>query len=169
MRQYLSAMLWITATTVIVASAQVITTRAAAERRAVTRLNIELVDNKVRIRELEAELRTRAGMPEMERWNAAVFQMAAPQSAQILRSPVQLAAFATQPNALPHVQMALASDAPLASAAPLEPTASRAASGVVKASFGTAAAPPVLPAANDPDLIAEQDDAAAADPREGND
>jgi hypothetical protein len=139
MRQYLSAMLWITATTVIVASAQVITTRAAAERRAVTRLNIELVDNKVRIRELEAELRTRAGMPEMQRWNDAVFQMAAPQSSQILRSPVQLAAFAAQPEALPRVQMAVAVDAPLAADVappPPAPTGAR----VVKASFGSPAA-----------------------------
>jgi hypothetical protein len=141
MRQYLSAMLWITATTVIVASAQVITTRAAAERRAVTRLNIELVDNKVRIRELEAELRTRAGMPEMQRWNDAVFQMAAPQSSQILRSPLQLAAFAAHPDAMPRVQMAVAVavDAPLAAeAAP--PPAAPAGARIVKASFGSPSA-----------------------------
>ena len=54
MRQYLSALLWIAGTTAVVAAAQVVTTRAAAERRAVTRLNIELVENPVRVRELEA-------------------------------------------------------------------------------------------------------------------
>ena len=108
MRQHLSALLWIAATTTVVAAAQVITTRAAAERRAVTRLNIDLVENTVRVRELEAELRTRAGLPELQRWNDAVFQLAAPQGAQILRSPVQLAAFAAQPETAPKLQFAVA-------------------------------------------------------------
>jgi hypothetical protein len=98
MRQYLSALAWIAATTAVVAGAQIITTKAAAERRAVTRLNIELVENTVRIRELEAELRTRTGMPELQRWNDTVFQLSAPQGAQILRSPVQLASFAAGPE-----------------------------------------------------------------------
>ena len=65
MRQYVSALLWIAGTTIVVAGAQVITTRAAAERRAVTKLNFELVENTSRVRELEAELRTRAGLPEL--------------------------------------------------------------------------------------------------------
>lgn len=108
MRQYLSALLWIAGTTIVVAGAQVITTRAAAERRAVTRLNIELVENTVRVRELEAELRTRAGLPELQRWNDAVFQLAAPSGGQILRSPVQLASFAARPDAQPRVQFAVA-------------------------------------------------------------
>jgi hypothetical protein len=163
MRQYLSAMLWITATTVIVASAQVVTTRAAAERRAVTRLNIDLVDNKVRIRELEAEMRTRAGMPEMQRWNDAVFQMAAPQSGQILRSPVQLAAFAAQPNAAPRVQMAVAVDAPLVAETPL-PVAETG-PRVLKTSFGVpaASADPGLPAATTADVPPVD----PAEPRDG--
>ncbi|OSZ72596.1 hypothetical protein CAP39_04550 [Sphingomonas sp. IBVSS1] len=167
MRQYLSAMLWITATTVIVASAQVITTRAAAERRAVTRLNIELVDNKVRIRELEAELRTRAGMPEMQRWNDAVFQMAAPQSSQILRSPVQLAAFAARPDALPRVQMAVAVDAPLAAEAP--PPASETGARVLKTSFGTpaATASAALPAVTQPTPLPQEESADPTEPHEG--
>ncbi|MBU6165158.1 MAG: hypothetical protein KGQ52_03385 [Alphaproteobacteria bacterium] len=158
MRQYLSAVLWIAGTTVVVAGAQVITTRAAAERREVTRLNIELVDNKVRIRELEAELGTRAGMPEMQRWNDLVFQMAAPQSGQILRSPVQLAAFAARPEALPRVQMAVAVDTPLVPA-PLPPVAETGAR-VVKTGYGaTGGVPTPLPAA--------QFTAEPAEPREG--
>ena len=114
MRQYLSALLWITGTTIVVAGAQVITTRAAAERRAVTKLNIELVENTVRVRELEAELRTRAGLPELQRWNDAVFQLAAPQGGQILRSPVQLASFAARPEAEPTLQFAVAEIGPAA-------------------------------------------------------
>jgi hypothetical protein len=153
MRQYLSALLWIAGTTIVVAGAQVITTRAAAERRAVTKLNIELVENTVRVRELEAELRTRAGLPELQRWNDAVFQLAAPQGGQILRSPVQLAGFAARPEAQPRVQFAVAGDGPTAGA-PLPPTGAPlpvggaplptagAAAVLVRASFAEPAAPP---------------------------
>ena len=122
MRQYLSALFWIMGTTAVVAGAQVVTTRAAAERRAVTRLNIALVENKVRIRELEAELRTRAGLPELQRWNDAVFQLSAPQTGQILQSPVQLVAYAARPEpqapAAPTVQFAIAEDGPAAKSPP---------------------------------------------------
>lgn len=121
MRQYLSALLWIAGTTTVVAAAQVITTRAAAERRAVTRLNIELVENTVRVRELEAELRTRAGMPELQRWNDAVFQMAAPQGGQILRSPLLLASFAAHPESEPKVQFAVAETGQTAAGSGLPP------------------------------------------------
>jgi hypothetical protein len=162
MRQYLSAIFWIVGTTAVVAGAQVVTTRAAAERRAVTRLNIALVENKVRIRELEAELRTRAGLPELQRWNDAVFQLSAAQTGQILQSPVQLASFAARPEpeapAAPSVRYAIIeeglSEMAPAPAAPTPPGGAR----LVTASFETGldvppaapmpilAAPMVLPA-----------------------
>lgn len=141
MRQYLSAIFWIVGTTAVVAGAQVVTTRAAAERRAVTRLNIALVENKVRVRELEAELRTRAGLPELQRWNDAVFQLSAPQTGQILQSPVQLVAYAARPDpkepTAPSVQFAIAEDGPAAKSAPA-PVAPTAPGGarLVTASFG---------------------------------
>lgn len=152
MRQYLSALLWMTGTTIVVAGAQVITTRAAAERRAVTKLNIELVENTVRVRELEAELRTRAGLPELQRWNDAVFQLAAPQGGQILRSPVQLASFAARPEAEPKVQFAVAEIGPAAPgsippaagtnppAAGTTPPLSGSSARLVRTSFGDAPA-----------------------------
>ncbi len=140
MKQYLSAMLWIAATTLIVGTAQVITSRAAAERRVVTRLNIALVDNKMRIRELEAELGTRAGLPQVERWNNVAFHMAAPQSSQILRSPVQLAAFAARPEAdAPQARLAVAVENPLAAESappPAAPAPAAAGARVVKTGFG---------------------------------
>jgi hypothetical protein len=153
MRQYLSSVLWIAATTIVVGSAQVVTTRSAAERRTVTKLNIELVDNKERIRELEAEMRTRAGMQEVERWNNINFQMAAPQTSQILRSPLQLAAFAARPEVAPRVQMAVARDV-AGDAATVVPTIlpalpSTPATGsarVVQTSFGASANADIPPA-----------------------
>lgn len=157
MMQYVSALLWIAGTTIVVAGAQVITTRAAAERRAVTKLNFELVENTSRVRELEAELRTRAGLPELQRWNDAVFQLAAPQGGQILRSPVQLASFAAQPDATPTVQFAVAEIGPAAPGslppaagsppaqsgpAPAQPGS---AARLVRTSFGDAQAPVIEP------------------------
>jgi len=153
MRQYVSALLWIAGTTIVVAGAQVITTRAAAERRAVTKLNFELVENTSRVRELEAELRTRAGLPELQRWNDAVFQLAAPQGGQILRSPVQLASFAARPDAAPTVQFAVAeigpaapgSLPPAAGSPPAQPGPAPAQPGsaarLVRTSFGDAQTP----------------------------
>jgi hypothetical protein len=169
MRQYLSALLWITGTTIVVAGAQVITTRAAAERRAVTKLNFELVENTVRVRELEAELRTRAGLPELQRWNDAVFQLAAPQGGQILRSPVQLASFAARPEAEPQVQFAVAEIGPAApgSVAPAagSPPALRAttpaqrdsAARLVRTSFGESQAPVIEPETLPADPVEPQD------------
>jgi len=158
MRQYLSALAWIAATTAVVAGAQIITTKAAAERRAVTRLNIELVENTVRIRELEAELRTRTGMPELQRWNDKVFQLSAPQGGQILRSPVQLASFAAGPDDAapadgaarrPSLQYAITPPAGLPGAALQPQPPASAGARVIKASFPTAA-----PAAETAPIIA---------------
>lgn len=150
MRQYVSALLWIAGTTIVVAGAQVITTRAAAERRAVTKLNFELVENTSRVRELEAELRTRAGLPELQRWNDAVFQLAAPQGGQILRSPVQLASFAARPDAAPTVQFAVAEIGPAAPGSPPAqsgpaPAQPGSAARLVRTSFGDAQAPVIEP------------------------
>jgi hypothetical protein len=150
MRQYLSALAWIAVTTAVVAGAQIVTTKAAAERRAVTRLNIELVENIVLIRELEAELRTRAGMPELQRWNDAVFQLSAPQGAQILRSPLQLASFAAQPEAAapgPSLQYAITPAEGLGAAPQPRPPTS-AGARVINASFP--APEPTLPATAEP-------------------
>jgi hypothetical protein len=148
-KQYLSAILWIIGTTAVVAGAQVVTTRAAAERRVVTKLNIALVDNKVRIRELEAELRTRAGLPELQRWNDAVFQLSAPQGGQILQSPVQLAAFAARPEAPPAVRYAVAEDGVAGTEPPAPPPAALpGAPRVVQTSYGAPAdIAPDMPAA----------------------
>jgi hypothetical protein len=162
MKHYVSAIVWIICTTTVVAGAQVVTTRAAAERRAVTRLNIALVENTVRIRELEAELRTRAGLPELQRWNDAVFQLSAAQGGQILQSPVQLAAFAARPEAPPALRYALAEDAIVPTeAAPAAPPPAAGAARVVNASYDAdapradAVPEPVAPPAADEPLAGE--------------
>jgi hypothetical protein len=173
MRQYFSALLWIAGTTIVVAGAQVITTRAAAERRAVTRLNIELVENTVRVRELEAELRTRAGMPELQRWNDAVFQLTAPQGGQILRSPVQLASFAARPDSEPRVQYAVASGGP-AVATPLPPAGesspvAAATARLVRTSYEEPATPAATAPQGLPDDLLAELPADPVEPQDGRD
>ncbi len=149
MKQMLVAIGWIFATAAVGAASQVITTKTAAERRAVTLLKLQLVDNNATIRALEAEVRTRARAPELERWNAEFFQLAAPQPAQLLQSPVQLAAFVAPPAAAPAPQLAVVTDAPAPRAAtPVAPVPAASGPGarVVQASFAaTAAAVAALP------------------------
>jgi len=97
--------------------------RVAGERAAVESLRNNLVADARDIRNLQAELRTRARFPEMQRWNDNVFQMSAPAAGQFLRAPEQLASYgavqaarATAPVApAPAVVYAVTSPAPVAS------------------------------------------------------
>jgi hypothetical protein len=104
--------------------------RVSAERQAVTRLHAELAADARDIRMLQAELRTRARLPELQRWNDEVFPqlsaqgvaMTAPQAAQFLRSPVQLASYvqgAPTVPAAPRASLAIAPPAPVAAPAPM--------------------------------------------------
>ncbi|WP_310496012.1 hypothetical protein [Sandarakinorhabdus sp.] len=163
MRSMLATGLMLLATGVVMAGSYTVNLKASSERAAVTRLRLALVDDASRIRELEAELRTRARLPEMQRWNDMVLHMAAPQSVQFLHSPVQLASYAAQPNApqaggVPSLRYAVTGadgqalpapigDAPqtIAYAAPAEAEA-----GVIKAAFAAPVANALAPAAGTP-------------------
>jgi hypothetical protein len=108
----------------------------SAERAEVDRLRGRIAADLRDIRALEAELRTRARLPVLQRWNDDVLAMAAPTSKQFAQSPMQLASFApgaSQPAAAqqPTVQLAVA--APEA-ALPQMP--------IVRASYGAAAVQP---------------------------
>jgi hypothetical protein len=97
--------------------------RVAGERAAVESLRNNLVADARDIRNLQAELRTRARFPEMQRWNDNVFQMSAPAAGQFLRTPQQLASYgaaqaaeAAAPAApAPAIVYAVTAPAPLAS------------------------------------------------------
>lgn len=52
------------------------------------------------IRALEAEMRVRANLPQLEQWNVEVLALKAPKAGQILESEVQLAAL-VNPNRTP--------------------------------------------------------------------
>lgn len=157
MRHYLGIAASILVTTAVAVASYSVNMKVSAERAAVTRLRIALVDETQRIRELQAELRTRAALPEMQRWNDVSLHMTAPQATQFLASPVQLAAFAARPDdgaaaGAPALRYAVTEAIPGAAdpapAAPVVP-APRA---LVKAAYAppAEAPPPALPAADAP-------------------
>lgn len=79
--------------------------RVSAERAGVDSLRAQIAADMRDIRALEAELRTRARLPQLQRWNDNVLAMSAPNAKQYVDSPVQLAAFAPNaPAALPQQQ-----------------------------------------------------------------
>jgi hypothetical protein len=103
--------------------------RVSAERAAVDKLRSQLAADARDIRMLQAEVRTRARMPELQRWNDEVFPqlsaqgvaMTAPQAAQFLRSPVQLASYVHGGPAeapAPRTMLAVTPPAPAAEPAP---------------------------------------------------
>jgi hypothetical protein len=73
----------------------------SAERAANQELKAQIAADLKDIRALEAELRTRARLPQLERWNEDVLAMSAPSAKQFLNRPVQLAAYAPKPVPAP--------------------------------------------------------------------
>ena len=98
--------------------------KVSGERKAVEDLRGKIAGDLRGIRTLQAELRTRSRMPELQRWNDEVLAMAAPVAGQFARDPMQLASFVAQKPeaslpAAPAVRYALA-EAPAPAASPLQ-------------------------------------------------
>lgn len=94
-----------------------VTLKVSAERAGVAAARVRIAADTAEVRLLEAELRTRARLPELQRWNEQVLALAPPRAEQFLGNPVQLASFAVAPSA-PTGQLATAvvRDAPAAPA-----------------------------------------------------
>jgi hypothetical protein len=126
MRHYAGTALLLLVTIVAVLGSYTVNLKVSSERSAVDGLRRQLVADARDMRNLEAELRTRARLPEMQRWNDNVLLMSAPVAGQFVRSPVELASYAAA-TARPEVQYAVATPdaAPAAAAltAPLQKTA----------------------------------------------
>ena len=100
--------------------------KVSGERKAVDDLRVKIASDMRGIRTLQAELKTRSRMPELQRWNDEVLAMNAPAAAQFVRDPVQLASFvATRGPQAPIVTVASAqvagSSAPAQVLAPSAP------------------------------------------------
>ena len=121
MRNYAGSALMLMVTIAAAVGSYTINLKVSGERAAVDRLRRTLVADARDMRTLQAELRTRARLPEMQRWNDQVLQMSAPAAGQYMGSPVQLASFGAAPPAAidaPVVRYAVANPAP-AVAAPI--------------------------------------------------
>jgi hypothetical protein len=145
MRHYAGSALMLIVTMAAAVGCYTINLRVSGERAAVQSLRNQLVADARDMRNLQAELRTRARFPEMQRWNDSVFQMSAPAAGQFLRSPVQLASYgaARAPaQAKPDVVYAVTAPATLA-----PPSAT-----VVQAAYRPAVQPAAQPGAPVPEV-----------------
>lgn len=80
--------------------------KVSGERAQVEQLEREIARDLREIRQLEAELRTRASLPQMQRWNDEVLALVPAQASQYAGSAVQLAAYAPQQPAIPAMERA---------------------------------------------------------------
>jgi len=97
--------------------------KVSGERKAVDDLRASIARDVRGIRTLQAELRTRARMPELQRWNDEVLALSAPTAGQFVRDPVLLASFGNRPEprtapVAPDISYALA-QAPAAPPSPV--------------------------------------------------
>ena len=63
----------------------------AAERAGIDKVRAQIIADSRDIRMLQAELRTRARLPELQRWNEQVLALAPPKPNQFIDSPLMLA------------------------------------------------------------------------------
>ncbi|KAB7644467.1 hypothetical protein [Polymorphobacter fuscus] len=127
MRHYAGSAMMLLVTTAVIVGSYTVNLKVSAERAQVEKLRRTLVADARNIRNLEAELRTRARLPEMQRWNDNVLMMSAPAAGQYLRSPVQLAGFVPLPAAEAPVRNAVT--------APVPATAPSVAAPIVRAAY----------------------------------
>ena len=111
MKNYLGTVTMIFATMGAALGCYTLSLKVSGERQSAQALRMAIVRDSRDIRNLQAELRTRARLPELERWNGQVWKMSAPAAGQYLRSPIELASFSV-PKAsaqpVPAVQYAVA-------------------------------------------------------------
>lgn len=132
MRTYAGSALLLFVTMAAAVGSYTINLKVSGERAAVEKLRRAIVADAGRIDDLRSELRTRARLPEMQRWNDNVLLMAAPAAGQYLRSPVQLASFgAPATPAEPGIHNAVT--APVAAPAPAPVVLAYAAAPVARA------------------------------------
>ncbi len=90
-----------------------ISLRASSERAAIDAGRQRIARDTADIRLLQAELRTRARLPELQRWNEQVLALASPRAEQLLANPVMLASYAALPAVHAPVEVAaVVRDAP---------------------------------------------------------
>lgn len=167
MRHYAGSAVMLLVTTAVIVGSYTVNLKVSSERAEVERLRRTLVADARSIRNLEAELRTRARPPQIQRWNDEVLMMGTPAAGQYLRNPMQLASFVAPPETAPPetaptVRNAVATPAPVdpAITAPLVRAAYRPAAPAPAATVTVAYRPPAPRPA--PTLVIEPETAASA-------
>jgi hypothetical protein len=114
-RRTWAATAWLVAGTIAVAvTSYTLSLQVASERRDMERLAQQNRALEADLKALDAELRVRMRMPQLQRWNDSVLGLVPISATQYLAQPVQLAAYGTAPAApaLPRVQLAVRDLAP---------------------------------------------------------
>lgn len=138
MKDYAGTLLLVALTTMIGIGCYGVTAHGAGQRNEIESMQRKIAADGRAIRDLEMELRTRARMPLIERWNQDVLKMSAPRAGQFMRSPMQLVSMMTpetdadRRTLAPTVRLALAPAMPVA-----QP-------GLVQASVAVSDAPAVV-------------------------
>jgi hypothetical protein len=143
-RRTWAATAWLVAGTIAVAvTSYSLSLQVASERRDVERLARQNRSLQSDLKALDAELRVRMRMPQLQRWNDSVLGMVPISATQYLAEPVQLAAYGTAPAApaQPRVQLAVRDLAPEAAPAAARPVLVRVQAPAVAAAPGPIARP----------------------------
>lgn len=150
-RRTWAATAWLVAGTIAVAvTSYTLSLQVASERREVERLARQNRSLQADLKALDAELRVRMRMPQLQRWNDSVLGLVPISATQYLANSVQLAAYGTAPAApqLPRVQLAVrdlpAEPAPPAAARPILVKAEVPAAPAAAAPIARPAAVPVV-------------------------
>ena len=111
------SMSWAALALAAVLGCYTVSLKVSGERKAVDDLRTGIARDIRGIRTLQAELRTRARMPELQRWNDEVLALGAPTAAQFVRDPVLLASYQGRAEvpvapAVPEARYAIAPAAP---------------------------------------------------------
>lgn len=134
------SMSWAAIALATVLGCYTVSLKVSGERKAVDDLRSAIARDVRGIRTLQAELRTRARLPELQRWNDEVLALGAPTAAQFVRDPVLLAGYedrSVEPAAAPR-------PGPRYAIAPATPPS--AAPPVVTVAYSAPRSAPTLPA-----------------------
>lgn len=88
---------WVAACALAALGCYLVSLKVAAKRAELDAMNGQIVAARQDIQRLQTELGTRGRLVQLERWNADVLALSAPQAQQYLHSAVQLASFAAPP------------------------------------------------------------------------
>ena len=117
--------------------------RVGSERTGVERVRATIAADTRDIRMLQAELRTRARLPELQRWNEQVLALSPPKPGQFLGSPLVLANYARPAAEAPGVRFVATPALPAAKRAVQQVAYLETPTGAVPAPGVEAAAAPV--------------------------